>query len=65
MKQRSRVIKNSKDIEDICNLYQNESWTLKLLAEKYHTTSYIIKNIIINNNITINSHQKKKNIFKR
>lgn len=63
MKQRSRVIKNLKDIEDICNLYQNENWTLKLLAEKYHTTSYIIKNIIINNNITINLHLKKKNLF--
>lgn len=63
MKQGSRTIKNSEDIKNICNLYQNEHWTFKLLAEKYHTTRYVIKNIIVDNNIPINSHPRRKGLF--
>lgn len=63
MKQGSRTIKKQEDIQNICRLYIEQNWTQKLLAEKYHTTSYVIKNILLDNNIPIKTHTRRKGLF--
>lgn len=47
-----------KDIEkEICNLYQTGHYNLKILSEKYNTSVHLIKKILLENNISIESYK--------
>lgn len=59
---KSRTIKNDKDIKDICEKYNNGNWTMKLLAEKYHCSSYVVKNILQDNGVEIKTHTRRFNL---
>ena len=49
--------------QEVCDLYQKGNCNMKTLAQKYKTSSHIIKTILVKNNIPINSYKNRhKNI---
>lgn len=43
--------------KEICDLYQTGHYNLKILADKYNTSRHIIKQILLENNIPIESYK--------
>lgn len=52
---RKRLGKNIE--KEICDLYQTGHYNLKILAEKYNTSTHLIKKALLENNIPIESYK--------
>ena len=52
---KKRLGENTK--KEICKLYQTDHYNLKILAEKYNTSPYLIKQILLENGVTIESYK--------
>ena len=48
------------DITDVVNLYENERFTLRMIADKYHTNHHMIKRILLRNGIEITKRNTLK-----
>lgn len=53
---------SKKEIQEVCELYKTGKYTQKLLAEKYHCSTFVIHNVLTLNNIEIKPHFNLKNL---
>lgn len=57
----SRIL-SPEEGREICKLYKTGKYTQKLLAEKYHCSTFVIHNVLTANNIEIKQHFNLKNL---
>ena len=57
----SRILSVEESAE-VCELYKTGKYTQKLLAEKYHCSTFVIHNVLAANNVEIKQHFNLKNL---
>ena len=60
-----KVQVSEQDQKEICDLYTQQGWTIKLLTEKYNLSRFVISKVLTKNGIQTKRHTKRSGLFVR